>query len=188
MMAAQYLLAPPGLPRDAADGFLQGIADDPTRYQLSVIAYLVSMLAGLAAAALLAIAGRRTAPWLSGIAGTMLAVGAMGGSGFAGLRLTAIEMSVDGKVVPGATDTWTRVQEGVPFTTLTPLVGMVILGTVVAGVALVRMRREVTWIAAPAFVVGLVLTSGEFPAWVSVIGAAVQVAGLIPVIRAALRE
>jgi hypothetical protein len=187
-MALQYLLAPPGLPRDAAEGFLQGIAEDPTRYQLSVMAYLVAMMTGLAGAVVLAIAGRRSSPWWSDIAGTMVALGILGGCGFAGLRLVAIEMSVDGEVVPGAAGIWTRVQEGAPFTTLTPLLVMVILGTLVAAVALVRMRRDVTWFAAPAYVVGLVLTSGEFTAWVSVIGAAVQVAGLVPVVRAALRE
>jgi hypothetical protein len=187
-MALQYVLAPPGLPRDAAEGFLEGIAADPTRYQLSIIAFLVAMMTGLAGAVVLAIAGRRSAPWWSGIAGTMLALGVLGGCGFAGLRLVAIELSVDGNVVPGAADMWTRVQEGAPFSTLTPLLVMVILGTLVSAVALVRMRRDVTWLAAPAYVVGLVLTSGEFPAWVSVIGAAVQVAGMLPVVRAALRE
>jgi hypothetical protein len=187
-MAAQYLLAPPGLPRDAAEGFLVGIAADPDRYTWAIAAYLVSMAAGLAAAVVLALAGRRTAYWLSGIAASLMAVGSVGGGGFAGIRLAAVALTDGGSAMPGGEVAWTRLQEGAGFSVLLPFVGMAVLGTLVAVAALVKARADVTWWAAPAYLVGFVLTSGEFPTWVSVIGAAVQVAGLALVGRAALRD
>lgn len=186
-MAAQYLLSPPGLPRDAAAGFLGGVAAAPGRYTLAVAAFLASMVFGLAAAAVLALAGGRSAPWTSGVAASLLAIGSIGGAGFGGLRLAAVHLTADGAPLPGAVAIWEGIQAGTAFNTLTPLLAMAILGTLVAVVALVRARRDVTVWAAPAYLLGFVLTSGEFPHWVSVVGAAVQVAGLLPVVRAALR-
>jgi hypothetical protein len=187
-MAAQYLLAPPGLPRDDAAGFLGGIAADPGRYTASVATFLTSMAFGIAAAAVMALAGRRLAPWSSGVAAALLVLGSIGGAGFGGLRLVAVHLTEAGTARPGAVEVWESVQSGTAFNTLTPLVLMAIVGTLVAVVALVRARRDVTVWAAPAYLVGFVLTSGEFPQWVSVVGAAVQVAGMLPVVRAALLD
>jgi hypothetical protein len=83
-MAAQYLLAPPGLPRDKAANFLASVGENPDRYTASVAVFLVSMATGVAAAAMLALAGRRITPWLSGIAAALMVVGSIGGGGFAG--------------------------------------------------------------------------------------------------------
>jgi hypothetical protein len=187
-MAAQYLLAPPGLPRDEAAGFLGGIAADTGRYTASVTSFLASMAFGIAAAAVLALAGRRRAPWASGAAAALLVLGSVGGAGFGGLRLVAVHLTEDGTARPGAVEVWQSVQSGIAFNTLTPFLLMAIVGTLVGVVALVRARHDVTVWAAPAYLVGFVLTSGEFPQWVSVVGAAVQVAGMLPVVRAALRD
>ena len=88
-----------------------------------------------------------------------------------------MHLTEDGAARPGAVPVWESVQSGTAFDTLTPFLLMAIVGTLVGVVALVRARRDVTVWAAPAYLVGFVLTSGEFPQWVSVVGAAVQVAG-----------
>lgn len=184
-LAVQYVLTSDGLARDEAGPWLAGLAEDPTRQVLSVIAYLVAMLGGVAGAAVLALAAGRRAPWLSGIAAAMLVTGAVAGAGFAGLRLVAIELAEEG--TPGAAEFWTAVQTGVPFNVLTWPLLMAILGTLVAAVAVFRARRDIVVWAAPAMVVGFVLASGEFPVWASVLGELVALAALVPVARAALR-
>jgi hypothetical protein len=184
-LAVQYALSPAGLPRDEAVGFLAGVAEHPTRYTVALTAYLVAMATSIAVAATIALAGRRSAPWLSGAAAALLAIGSIGGGGFAGLRLVAAVVAENGG--PGAADLWTAVQEGTPFAVLTPFLLCAILGTLLATAALVRARRDVTGWAAPVFLAGFVLTSGEFPVAVSVLGGAVQLAALLPVARAALR-
>ena len=184
-LAAQYLLSSAGLPRDEAGPWLAGLAEDPTRQVLSVIAYLVAMVGGVAGAALLALAGRRRAPWLSGIAAALLVTGSVGGGGFAGLRLVAIELAEQGG--PSSVAAWEAVQGGAAFAVLGSLVLMAILGTLVGAAAVVRARQDIAVWAAPAMVVGFVLASGEFPAWVSVLGELLALAALVPVARAALR-
>lgn len=184
-LAAQYLLTTEGLPRDEAGPWLAGLAEDPTRQVLSVIAYLVAMLAGVAGAAMLALAGRRRAPWLSGIAATLLVIGSVGGGGFAGIRLVAVELAEQGGA--SSVEAWEAVQEGAPFAVLGSLVLMAVLGTLISAAAVVRARADIAVWAAPAMVIGFVLASGEFPVWVSVVGELVVLASLVPVARAALR-
>jgi hypothetical protein len=184
-LAAQYALTANGLPRDEAGPWLAGLAEDPTRQVLSVIAYLVAMLGGVAGAAMLALAGRRGAPWLSGVAAAMLVAGAVGGAGFAGLRLVAVELAEQGG--PEAAEFWARVQTGSPFDVLSWLLIMAVLGTLVAAAAVFRARADIAVWSGPAMVAGFVLASGEFPVWVSVVGELVALAALVPVARAALR-
>ena len=184
-LAAQYLLSTDGLPRDEAGPWLAGLAEDPTRQVLSVVAYLVAMLAGVAGAATLALAGRRRAPWLSGIAATLLVIGSVGGGGFAGIRLVAVELAERGGA--SSVEAWEAVQAGAPFAVLGSLVLMAVLGTLVSAAAVVRARADIAVWAAPAMVVGFVLASGELPVWVSVVGELVVLASLVPVARAALR-
>jgi hypothetical protein len=184
-LAVQYALSTAGLPRDEAGPWLAGLAEDPSRQVLSVIAYLVAMVAGVAGAVVLAIAGRRSAPVLSGIAATMMVIGSIGGAGFAGMRLIAIELAERGG--HSSVQAWEAVQNGAPFAVLGSLVLMAVLGTFVAAAAIVRARRDIAVWAAPAMVVGFVLASGEFPVWVSVLGEVVALVALIPVARAALR-
>ncbi|MGK5113909.1 MULTISPECIES: hypothetical protein [unclassified Geodermatophilus] len=184
-LAGQFLLSSAGLPRDEAATWLAGLAETSTRSTLSVVVYLLGMAAGLAVAASIALAGRARAPWLSGAAAALLALGAVGGGGFAGMRLIAIVLAERGG--PDAVATWTAVQDGAPFLVLGPLVLMAVLGTLVATAALVRARRDVTVWAGPAYLAGFVLSSGEFTAWVAVLGCAVQLGALLPVVRAAVR-
>ena len=150
-----------------------------------MVAYLVAMLGTAAGAVTLALAGRRRAPWLSGIAATMTGAGVVGGAGFAGMRLVAIELAEIGG--GSSAEAWEAVQAGAPFAVLGSLVLFAIVGTLVGAVAVVRARADIAVWAAPAMVIGFVLASGEFPAWVSVIGELVAVAALVPVARAALR-
>jgi hypothetical protein len=184
-LAAQYLLSSEGLPRDEAGPWLAGLAGSPVAEVAAVVVYLVAMVAGIAGAATLALACGRRAPWLSGIAAALLAAGSVGGGGFAGMRLIAVVLADEGGA--SAAGTWTSIQQGPPFLVLGPLVGMAILGTLLATVALVRSRADVTVWAAPGYLAGFVLASGEFPVAVSVLGEALVLASLVPVVRAALR-
>jgi hypothetical protein len=144
------------------------------------------MVGGVAGAAMLALAGRRRAPWLSGVAATLLVIGGVGGAGFAGLRLVAIELAEQGGA--SSVEAWEAVQSGVPFAVLGSLLLMAILGTLLSAAAIVRARADIAVWAAPALLVGFVLASGEFPVWVSVVGELVVLASLVPVARAALRS
>ena len=184
-LAVQYVLSSGDLPREEAGAYLAGLAENPTSNTIAVAIYLVAMIAGVANAAMLALAGRRRAPWLSGIAAALLVVGTVGGIGFAGLRLVAIELSQQGD--PGAPEFWTAVQTGTPFHVLEWFLIMAIAGTLVAAAALFRARADIAVWAAPALVIGFVLASGEFPVWGSVVGNLVVLASLVPVARAALR-
>ncbi|MGY1742998.1 MULTISPECIES: hypothetical protein [unclassified Blastococcus] len=184
-LAVQALLSSTGLPRDEAGPWLAGLAEAPTSQVASIVVYLVGMVATLALAATVALAGRRRAPWLSGIAAALLAAGCVGGGGFAGMRLVAQVIAERGG--PEAAALWTEVQQGPPFLVLGPLVGMAILGTLATTAALVRARADVAVWAAPAYLAGFVLASGEFPVAVTVLGEALVLAALVPVARAALR-
>ncbi|MGY1727922.1 hypothetical protein ACI79J_13215 [Geodermatophilus sp. SYSU D01062] len=184
-LAAQYVLTSEGLPRDEAGPWLAGLAESPAAQVASVVVYLVAMVAGIAGAAVIALACGRRAPWLSGVAAALLAAGSVGGGGFAGMRLIAVVLAGEGG--PSAAGTWTSVQQGPPFLVLGPLVATAIAGTLLAAVALVRARADVTVWAAPAYLAGFVLASGEFPVAVSVLGEALVLTALVPVVRAALR-
>ena len=184
-LAAQYVLSSADLPRDEAGPWLAGLAEDPVRQTLSVVAYLVAMLGTVAGAVTLALAGRRRAPMLSGVAAAMLVAGAVGGGGFAGMRLIAVVLAERGGAE--SAEAWTAVQAGPPFLVLGPLVLFAVLGTFVGAAAVVRARADIAVWAAPAMAVSFVLASGEFPVWVSVLGEALALAALVPVTRAALR-
>ncbi|MGY1815297.1 hypothetical protein [Blastococcus sp. SYSU D00820] len=184
-LAAQYALSSAGLPRDEAGPWLAGLAAAPTAQVASIVVYLVGMVATLAMAATVALAGRRRAPWLSGIAAALLAAGCVGGGGFAGMRLIAQVIAERGGA--DAADLWTSVQQGPPFLVLGPLVLMAVIGTLVTTAALVRARADVTVWAAPAYLAGFVLASGEFPLAVGLLGEALVLAALVPIARAALR-
>jgi hypothetical protein len=115
---------------------------------------------------LYALAGRRRAPMLYGIAAALLVAGAVGGGGFAGMRLIAVVLAERGG--PEEADTWTAVQTGSPFLVLAPLVLLAALGTFVGAAAVVRARADIA-------------------VWVSVLGEVLALAALVPVARAALR-
>jgi hypothetical protein len=184
-LGVQYALSAPGLARSDAATWLGAIAEHPVRESIALAVYLVGMVAYVAVAAMLVAAGRRRAPVVSAAAATLLTIGAIGGAGFAGIRLVAVVLADSGN--PAAVPLWEAVQTGAPFDVLTWFLGMAIVGTLVAAAALVRARADVTVFAGPAYLVGFVLSSGEFPSWVSVVGAVVQFAALLPVARAALR-
>jgi hypothetical protein len=187
LMSLQYALDTAGLPREDAATYLGAVADDPTRYLASICVYIVSMMCLLAVARVIAMGCGRRAPKLGALAAVLLTVGALGGMGFAGLRLAALALTKDGAPVAGAVDIWVRIQEGPAFNALSVLLLGAIVGTLVATAAMWVARRDVTVWAAPLNVAGFVLASGEFPMAVSVLGGLVTVAATWPVVRSALR-
>jgi hypothetical protein len=129
---------------------------------------------------------RDLTPRLAATASTLLTVGAIGGAGFAGLRLAGCSFVEEGEVTAGAAEIWTRLQEGPAFMVLGPLVLMAVVGTLVGAAAMYRARAAVTIWAGPLYVVGFVLGSGEFPVQVSVLGGVLQMLAVLPVVRVAL--
>ncbi|WP_243060793.1 DUF4386 family protein [Nocardioides sp. SR21] len=188
-LAAQYALDPTGLlPRDDATVLLEAIAEDPGQYVAATVVYLVAMVTMLAWALTLYAALRDRAPRLAATAATMLSVAAVGGGGFAGLRLVAASFVEDGQVVPGAQHIWSQLQEGPVFVVLGPMMLMAITGTLVAGIAMVVARRDVTVWAAPLYLAGFVLGSGEFAVGVSVVGGVLQAGAVLLIARQAVRR
>lgn len=188
-LSVQYALDPTGmLPRDDADALLTAVAEQPGQYVAATVVYLVAMVTMLAWALTLFAALRGRTPRLAATAATMLSVAAVGGGGFAGLRLVAASFVEDGEVAPGAAHIWSQLQEGPAFLVLGPMMLMAILGTLVTGVAMILGRREATVWAGPLYLAGFVLGSGEFPVAVSVVGGVLQAAAVLLVARLAVRS
>lgn len=177
-LAAQYAIDTAGLPRQEAATYLAAVAATPERGLASVVVYGVGIAGLVAVAALVALACRTTAPVLSAIAAGLMAAGAVGGGGFVAIRLTALSLTSDGGLVPGAVAAFTHVQTGV----LTPLAALVLaaaIGQLVIVAAMVRSRRVIgTWVA-PVWLVGFALASGELPSGVGIVGGLLQAAALI---------
>ena len=155
---------------------------------MSTVVYLVGMITLVAWALTLFAALRDRMPKLAATTATMLTLAAIGGSGFAGLRLAACSFVEDGEVSQGAAEIWTRLQEGPAFVVLMPLMVMAILGSLLAGIAMIRARSEVTVWAGPLYLAGFVLGSGEFPVPVSVVGGLLQAVAVLLVARLAVRR
>ncbi|MBA2956501.1 hypothetical protein GON03_00530 [Nocardioides sp. MAH-18] len=188
-LAAQYALDPTGmLPRDDADALLGAIAESPGQYLASSVVFLVGMITLVAWALTLFAALHERIPRLAATAATMLTLAAIGGAGFAGLRLAACSFVDDGEVTTGAVEIWTRLQGGPVFAVLTPLLVMTILGSLLAGIALIRVRSEVTVWAGPLYLAGFVLGSGEFPVAFSIAGGLLQAVAVLLVARLAVRR
>jgi hypothetical protein len=176
------------LPRDDAAGLLAAIAEDPGQYLLSTVVFLVGMITLVAWALTLFAAVHDRIPRLAATTATMLTLAAIGGAGFAGLRLAACSFVDDGEVTTGAVEIWSRLQEGPVFLVLTPLLVMTILGSLFAGVALIRVRSEVTVWAGPLYLAGFVLGSGEFPVAFSIAGGLLQAVAVLLVARLAVKR
>lgn len=188
-LSAQYALDPTGmLPRDNPEALLSAIAAEPGQYLLSTVVYLVGMITLVAWALTLFAALRDRLPRLAATTATTLTLAAIGGAGFAGLRLAACSFVEDGEVTQGAAEIWSRLQEGPVFVVLTPLLVMAILGSLLAGVAMIRARSEVTAWAGPLYLAGFVLGSGEFPVGFSVAGGLLQAVAVLLVARLAVRR
>lgn len=188
-LGAHYAVDPTGmLPRDDAAALLTAVAESPGRYVAATLVYLVGIVTLIGWAAVLTLAGRRHAPILSTVTAVLLVLGAVAGAGFAGLRLTAAALTENGAPITGATQAWTRIQDGAPFLVLAPALIAVVLATLLTAVVLFRCRRHIPVWAGPAYLAGFVLASGEFPGVVSVAGGLVQAVAVWPVVRHALED
>jgi hypothetical protein len=188
LLSLQYALDTAGLPREDPATYLGALAEAPGRNLASTCVYIVGMACLLAAARIVALGCGRAAPRTARVAAVLMSLGALGGMGFAGLRLTALALVEDGSPVPGSLGIWARVQEGAPFDVLSILLAAAILGFLTGTAAMWIARRDVTAWAAPLNVLGFVLASGEFPVAISVLGGLVSVAATWPVVVAALRR
>ncbi|MGY1826549.1 hypothetical protein [Blastococcus sp. SYSU DS0541] len=184
-MAAQYALNSAGLPRQDAEVYLTAVAADSGAMVASTLAYALAMTTMVAVGALAAVVLRRTSPIASALSAALLALGAVGGGAFVGLRLAALAMVEDGAVRPGGVAAFVRLQ-GAIIDPVGWLLVCAIVGTVALAVAMHRSRGAIGWWPAVVTVVGFVLASGEFPNAVSVTGAVVQGAALVPLARLAL--
>jgi hypothetical protein len=188
-LATQYALDPTGmLPRDDAAGLLAAVAEQPGQYVAATVVYLVGMVTLVAWALTLFAALHDRSPRLTATAATMLTVAAVGGGGFAGLRLVAASFVQDGEVSPGAVDIWARVQDGPAFLVLGPMMLMAIAGSILAGLVMIRARSELTVFAGPLYLAGFVLGSGEFPVAVSILGGVLQAVAVLLVVRRVVRR
>src|SRR6478735_2310173 len=188
-LAAQYALDPTGmLPRDDAAGLLAAIAEQPGEYVVATVVYLIGMVTLVAWALTLFAALHERMPRLAATIATMLTIAAVGGGGFAGLRLVACSFVEDGEVSEGAAEIWSRLQGGPAFMVLGPMMLLAVVGSLLAGIAMIRARSEVTVWAGPLYIAGFVLSSGEFPVPVSVLGGLLQALAVVQVARLAVRR
>jgi hypothetical protein len=188
LFALFVALDPAPLPRAAAEEFLPAIAENTDMFVASTSIQIAAMAAGIALAAMVAIAFGKIAPRLSAATAALLTLGYLGGTGFAGAKLVAADLTLDGAVRPGAEEIWNAVRSGPLFDVLTIPLTMAILGTLLLTVLLVRTRNVVGWWPAVLILVGFVMGSGEFPDAVTFAGPLVQLPAFIAVARLALRD
>jgi hypothetical protein len=181
------VLDPAGLPREPAADFLGAVAADPSLYVAATALQIAAMICGVAGAAVVALAFRSTWPNLSATTAALMTIGSFGGMGFAGMKLTATSLTEDGRLLPGAVDTWKAVQDGAAFTILSIPLLMAILGALLLTVLLVRARNLVGWWPAPANLLGFVMSSGEFPDPVTAAGPLVQLIAIVAMVRLLIR-
>lgn len=184
VLFATFVALDPGpLPREPASEFLGAIAAAPGQYVLATTVQLAAMVTGLAVAVAVGLAFRSSSRRLSAVAGALMAIGCLGGTGFVGAKLVAADLVADGQPRPGAEEAWTAVQSGPLFDVMSIPLLMAILGTVVVTIVLVRARRDISWWPAALYLVGFVMSSGEFPDLVTFLGALVQVPAVLVIAR-----
>lgn len=176
-------LDPGPLPREPASEFLGAIAAAPQQYVLATVFQLAAMTTGLALAVAVGLAFRASSRVLSGVAAAVMAVGYVGGTGFVGAKLVAADLVVDGRPRPGAEEVWTAVQSGPLFDVMSWPLLMAILGAFLVTAVLVRARRDISWWPSAAYLGGFVMSSGEFPWPVTLLGAALQVPVVVVIAR-----
>lgn len=183
-----FIAVDPGpLPRAPAAEFLGAIADAPGMYVAATCIQIASMICGLALAVTVGLAFRDSSRRLSAVAGATMAVGYLGGTGFAGAKLVAADLVVDGELRPDATEIWTAVQNGPFFQVMTVPLVMAVLGTLLVTIVLARARRTVSWWPAALMLLGSVMGSGEFPDIVTHLGPFVQVPAVAVMARQLVR-
>lgn len=171
-----FVAVDPGpLPREPAADFLGAIAAHPGAYVAATTLQVAAMATGIALAVAFAVGLGGRFPKLAGATSVALVLGCLGGTGFAGGKLVAADLVEDGRVRPGAEAVWSAVHGGPLFDVMSwPLV-MAILGNLLLAVLLLRWRDVLGLWPAAVVLAGFVMSSGEFPDAVTLLGSAIQV-------------
>ena len=188
MLFTAYVATNPApLPREPAADFLGAIAAHPTAFVVSTTLQLAAAATGLVFAAYVMIAFARSAPRLAPVVGVLLGVSYVAVAAFAGAKLVAADLIVDGALRAGSLEVWSAVHTGPFFDVLDWPILMAIPANLLLAVLLLRNRRTVgAWSAAAVFV-GFVMGSGEFPDVVTILGWAIQIPVVLHVVRRTFR-
>lgn len=187
LMTAFQLLDPAILPREEAGRYLASVATDTDRFAISMICYMLAMVAGIPAAAATLRLTRHRARLLGLIGAVFTVLGVAAGLATAGMQLGTLGLIADGTVLPYGAEAFARFQEGPGFHIVVDPVVTAVLGFLFTAIALGVSRKVPLW-APFALFGGLVLGSNEFGWIVTVTGTMIQIAALATVARALLRD
>ena len=189
MFFTAYVAANPApLPREPAADFLGAIAAHPTAFVVSTTLQLAAAATGLVFAAYVIVAFARSAPRLAPVVGVLLGVSYVAVAAFAGAKLVAASLIVDGAPRAGSLEVWSAVHTGPFFDVMDWPILMAIPANLLLAVLLFRCRAVVGIWPAAVVVVGFVMGSGEFPDAVTLAGWAIQVPAVLHVVRRTLRS
>ena len=122
LMTAFQLLTPGILPREEAGRYLGSFAADTGRFSISMVCYMLAMVASIpVAAATLRLTRHRAR--LLGLAGaTFTVLGVAAGLATAGMQLGTLGLIADGAVLPYGAEAFARFQDGPGFHIVVELV------------------------------------------------------------------
>ncbi|WP_188188551.1 DUF4386 family protein [Nonomuraea sp. SYSU D8015] len=169
-----------GLPRTEAADYLAQVAADRSAYAISTLLYMVFVgcfiPTGLAVMRVL----RDRAPLAATISGVLLALAGALGLIVSGMRPIVLALAPEGPVVAEAAAAYQRYQASPWFDfVMLPMLASVLIGLVVLAATILRTGALPRWTAA-LLVGGFVLSSGEFPPAVTILGGVMQLAGFVP--------
>ncbi|MEN3535134.1 DUF4386 family protein [Microbispora sp. ZYX-F-249] len=169
-----------GLPRIDATDYLAQVAANRGSYALSTLLYMIfvgcSIPTGLAVMRVL----RDRAPLAGTVSGLLYTLAGALGLVVSGMRPVVLALAPESGAAPEAVAAYQRYQDSVWFDgVMLPMLASAVIGLIVLAAAILRTGVLPRWTAA-ALVAGFVLSSGEFPPAVTVLGVLVQLAGTVP--------
>ncbi|GAA2395382.1 DUF4386 family protein [Nonomuraea africana] len=178
--AVWHLVENVGLPRIDAAVYLAQVAANRDTYALSTVLYMifVACFIPIGLAVMRVLHGR--APLAGTISGLLFALAGALGLVVSGMRPVVLGLAPEGGVAAEAIAAYQRYQASPWFDwVMLPMLASVVIGLVVLAAAILRTGVLPRW-SAVLLVVGFILSSGEFPLAVTIVGGLVQLAGFIP--------
>ncbi|RVX46621.1 uncharacterized protein DUF4386 [Nonomuraea polychroma] len=178
--AVWHLVEKVGLPRTEAADYLAQVAANRSNFAISTLLYMVFVgcFIPLGLAVMRVLRGR--APLAATISGLLFGLAGALGLVVSGMRPLVLGLAPEGPVIAEAAAAYQRYQSSPWFDfVMLAMLASVLIGLVVLAAAILRTGVLPRWTAA-LLVGGFVLSSGEFPPAVTILGGVVQLAGFLP--------
>jgi hypothetical protein len=186
--AVWHVIDKVGLPRiDPAD-YLSQVAANRTPYAISTLLYLIFVACSIPTGMMAMRVLRDRAPLLGTLSGLLLGLAGVLGLVVTGMRPLALALAPAEGVTADAVAAYTRYQDSIWFGgIMLPMLLSAVGGLILLTAAILRTGVVTRW-AAPALIGGFVLSSGEFPPVITIVGSFVQLAGFLPLAAALFKS